>query len=311
LKIKVTIGVCARNCENDVGKIVRRIYDQDFPHENMEVLFVDDGSEDNTLASIYRYAPFLGMNYSVYHHKWKGLGYSRNVVLEKAKGDYIVWVDDGTIISRDYVRLNVEFMDEYPNVGIAKGIVGVYNGSSRVAALENMRALALYNKDVGRVTKKLPGTGGAVYRTIAARQVRGFDKNIWTATEDTEIAYRLLSTGWQIYITPIKLFLEHDEKLDKVWNKSFRYGYGFHFTLHKHKDLGEILYKSTPFAGFLQGVLVSSFSYKLTHKKIAFLLPFFFLLRKSAFILGFVKSHIDSYGHRNVLNAKMKMKRLK
>ena len=161
---KITIGVCARNCESEVRKIVNRIYNQDFPHENIEVIFVDDGSKDDTLSAIYRYAPILDMNYTVYHHKWKGLGYSRNVILRKAKGSYIVWVDDGTIISEDYVKRNIEIMEKYPNVGIAKGIVGVYNGSSRVASLENLTALTFYNVDVGKVTTKLVGTGGSIYR---------------------------------------------------------------------------------------------------------------------------------------------------
>jgi glycosyltransferase involved in cell wall biosynthesis len=301
MKNKVTIGVCLRNCENDVRKIVNRIYDQDFPHENMEVIFVDDGSEDNTLSSIYRYAPILGMNIAVYHHKWKGLGYSRNVVLRNAKGNYILWVDDGTIISKDYVKRNIAIMEKYPNVGIAKGVIGFDNDSSVVATLENMTALTFYNKDVGKFTTKLIGTGGSIYRTEAARYVGGFDENAFV-TEDLDIAYRILSAGWQIYITPVKLFLEYYEKLKNVWNKSFNYGYGLHFVLHKHKGLREIIYKSTPPAGFLQGVIASFFAYKVTHKKIAFLLPiFFFSIKRTAFCLGFAKSHIDSYGYRRAL----------
>jgi glycosyltransferase involved in cell wall biosynthesis len=299
--IKVTIGVCVRNCENEVREIIDRILNQDFPHEEMEVIFVDDGSQDNTLSTIQGHTPTLDMDYAIYHHEWKGLGYSRNVVLNNAKGDYIVWVDDGTMIPKDYVRRNVEFMENYPNAGIARGITGVYSGPSCVAALENMVALTFYNKNIGAVSR-LPGTGGAIYRTVAARNVNGFNENIRGATEDIEIAYRMVSAGWQIYMTPVKLFLEYNEDMKRVWNKSFWYGYGSHFSLHKHKGLSEILYKSTPLAGFLQGVIVYSFAYRETRKKIAFLLPLFFSIKRSAFCLGFAKGHFDSYGHFNNQN---------
>ena len=84
----------------------------------MEVLFVDDGSEDATLSEISRIAPQMGISYKVFHHKWKGLGYSRSVALDNASGDYLIWVDDGTIIPINYVRKHVEFMESNHNVGL-------------------------------------------------------------------------------------------------------------------------------------------------------------------------------------------------
>ena len=48
LKPKVTIGVCARNCETTIGEAVESIIMQDYPHELIEVIFVDDGSTDGT-----------------------------------------------------------------------------------------------------------------------------------------------------------------------------------------------------------------------------------------------------------------------
>jgi glycosyltransferase involved in cell wall biosynthesis len=297
MKIKVTIGVCARNCKNDVSKIINRISSQDFPHENIEVLFVDDGSQDDTLSSILQFAQRMNMNFKVYHHAWRGLGYSRNIALTNAQGDYIVWVDDGTIIPKDYVRKQIEFIEKNPSLGIIRGLVGVYTGSNPVAALENMSRLVFDHKYAGKITSKLPGAAGAIYRIKAAKQVGGFNETIHGAGEDTDIAYRIFSAGWQILITPAEFTLEYNESLKKAWSKSYWYGYGTHFTLHKHKGLHELLYKSTPVAGFLEGVLIFSIAYRLTHKKIAFLLPIYYFSKRIMWCFGFAKSHIDSYGH--------------
>jgi glycosyltransferase involved in cell wall biosynthesis len=296
-KIEVSIGVCVRNCEKDLRKIVDRISSQDFPHENMEVLFVDDGSEDKTLSEILRIAPQIGISYRVYHHEWKGLGYSRNVALANAGGDYLIWVDDGTIIPRDYVSKHVEFMESNPNVGIARGFIGTYSGSNFVSTLENLVRLSFSYKYAGGATTKLPGAAGSVYRIKAARQVGGFQKDIKGAGEDTDIAYRILKAGWQIFITTNGFLIDYNTEFKQVWKKSFWYGYGAHFTIHKHIEFRDIIYKSSPLGGLIEGVLASFLAYKTTRKKMAFLLPIWYFMIRIAWNIGFISSHFDAYGH--------------
>jgi len=297
MKTKVTIGVCVKNCQNDLRQITERITAQDFPHEKMEVIFVDDGSTDNTLAEIQNFAQKMLINYSVHHHYWKGLGFSRNVILKEAQGDYIVWVDDGILIPQDYVTKHVELMEKNPKIGIARGFIGLYSGLNRVITLENMGQLPFNNKFAGKTTTKLPGAGGSVYRVKAARFVGGFNEAIQGAGEDIDIAYRILSAGWQIYISKIEFFIEHHESLSKVWKKSFWYGYGAHFAVHKHRSFRQIFIKSNPVAGFIEGVLVFSVAYKQTQRKIALFLPLYYFSKRIVWGLGFLKSHIDAYGH--------------
>jgi glycosyltransferase involved in cell wall biosynthesis len=300
MKIKVTIGVCVRNCEKDVKSLIDRISYQDFPHEKMEVVFVDDGSQDNTLYAIHQFAQrvfsLANINYNVCHHSWKGLGYSRNILLTNANGDYIVWVDDGNIIPKDYVRKLVEYMEEHPSVGVAKGVIGAYSGSNHVSTLENIRHLVFGHKHVGKISK-FPGTGGSVYRVKAAKQVGGFNKSIRGSFEDIDIAFRMSSAGWQMHIIPVTFFNKFNDKFKNSLKKSLWYGYGAHFALHKHKELRFELFRSTPLAGFLEGLLTFSVAYRLIHKKVVFLLPIYYFSERTMWCIGFCKSHIDSYGH--------------
>lgn len=296
MKIEVTIGVVVRNCAKDVRQIVNQISSQDFPHEKLEVIFVDDGSQDNTLFEILQHAPKMNVLYRVCQHKWKGLGYSRNVALTNAQGDYIVWFDDGTIFPNDYVRKQMEFIENHSSVSVVRGFVGVYSGPNRVATLENMVRLPFGHRYAGKSTTKFPGSGGSVYRVKAAKQVGGFDENIHGACEDVDIAFRMFSAGWQIYITPVKFLLDYDESLRKVWNKSSSwYGYGAHYVLHKHKELRKMLPKNIPLVGFLEGVLDFPIAYRLTHKKIALLLPTYYFSKRIMWYIGCIKGHIDSY----------------
>ena len=81
MKPKVTIGICVKNCEATIKEAIDSVIDQDFPHELMEVIFADDDSTDETLSIIESYGPNMDMQAKVFHHEWKGLGVTRDIVV--------------------------------------------------------------------------------------------------------------------------------------------------------------------------------------------------------------------------------------
>jgi len=296
MKIEVTVGVCARNCENAIQLIIDRLNSQDFSHDKIEVIFVEEGSTDNTLSSILQQVSRLDMKYQIYNQKWRGLGFSRNIIFKKAHGKYLLWIDDGTFIPRNYIRKQVSFMEKNSNVGIATGFIKEYTGSNIISSLDNMIYLVFSHNHLGN-SSKFPGIGGSIYRLAAMRQVGGFDEQINGAFEDTDIAYRIRLAGWKIYITNTVFDRDYSNSLKQSWKKNVWYGYGLHFFLHKHKELRELIYKSTPLAGILEGLVISKQSFKITYKKISFILPLFFFIKRLAWVFGFLNSHIDEYGH--------------
>jgi hypothetical protein len=70
-----------------------------------------------------------------------------------------------------------------------------------------------------------------------------------------------------------------------------------------------MLYRSTPVAGFYEGILISSVAYRITRRKIAFLLPLFLFMKRAAWCLGFFNSHLASYGHMKEAQPVMKKPR--
>lgn len=290
---KLTLGICVRNSGATLKETVDSIINQDFPHELMEVIFVDDGSEDETSTVIQESVLRMDINTKVFHNKWMGLGAARNVVVDNAKGDYIVWIDGDMVIPRDHVRKQVEFMEKNPKVGIAKAKHGLSLQENLVAILENIPFVVddAYAGDEWKTASKLPGTGGSMYRVEAIRQVGGFDNDLKGSGEDQEAAYRVKVAGWSIWRTNAVFYERRPKTWKAIWDKHVWYGYGDYGLYLKNRSIFS-LHKMVPLAGFLAGLLYAIAAYRLTRRKVVFLLPIHFTFKMTAWCLGFLKGHL-------------------
>lgn len=297
MKPNVTIGMCVRNCESFVKDAINSVTEQVFPHELMEIILVDDGSTDNTLQIISNHVAKMDIKTKVFRTEWQGLGSARNLVVNNASGDYIIWVDADEILSKDYVRMQVEFMEQNPSVGITVGVVHIVP-NNLVLSLELIPSIVdhmLYEEPRNFIWKtvKLPGTGGATFRVKALRQVNGFDEQLKGVGEDQDVAWRIKDAKWLIRLNKATFIEKHSEMstLRDLVKKYFWYGFGGQILYRKNKKMIS-LPRMTPLAGFINGFFYSLVAYKLLHQKKVFLLPFHFGLKITAWFLGFVKSQI-------------------
>jgi glycosyltransferase involved in cell wall biosynthesis len=293
MKPKATIGICVRNGASTLCEAIESIMNQDYPHDLIEVIFVDDGSIDDTLSIIYDYASKMDMTVKIFHHRWKGLGYTRNVVVNNASGDYILWVDDDIILPPNYVTKMIEFMEINCNVAIAGGSYEMLNQKNLAAFLDNVEYVAYRYKS----GTNLPGTGGAIYRVEAIRQIGGFDDNIKGSCEDIDIAYRLANVKWAIVRDLAPFYARGKKGWKEYWAHSIWHGYGAHYVRHKNKHTFSLSKMSTPIA-LIGGIIYSITAYKILKQKRVFLLPVYSMFKNVGWWIGFFKGHINGYGHK-------------
>ena len=114
----ISIIITAYNAEKTIEKCLNSILDTKY--NDYEIILVNDGSIDNTEKIIELFA---SDKIKYYKKKNTGVADSRNFAIDKAKGDYITFVD-----SDDYVASNYfEEIDKYINEGVdiikRKGII--------------------------------------------------------------------------------------------------------------------------------------------------------------------------------------------
>jgi len=293
----VTIGLCVKNAELTVARAILSIVSQNFPHGSLELIVIEGFSQDQTLSIVKKDLSGVDFDFQIIQDD-KGLGQARQLVVNEARGRYIVWVDGDMILPDNYFQKQVEFMEQNRSMAVAAGKYGLHQGQGIAADLENL-VYAVDSVYGERDTAKfgyLPGAEGAIYRVEAVRQVGGFDMNIKGAAEDTELDYRLIVGGWALGKTDTFFVESTRPSLFSLWHQYFWYGRGGHFIYHK--DIRALaLLKMTPFAGFVAGLMRCSHAYALTHKKIVFLMPMHYFFKRIAWLLGFFNAHLDGYGH--------------
>ena len=100
--MKISAIVPVYNSENYVERCIDSILAQTY--KDWELILVDDGSADNSLLILNKYAE-QDTRISVIHQENAGPGVARNTGIDNVTGDYIVFIDSDDRVSDDYFGL--------------------------------------------------------------------------------------------------------------------------------------------------------------------------------------------------------------
>lgn len=115
----VTVIVPVFNLEDYIEKAIRSIQMQHFGG-TMEIIIVDDGSNDNSLSIVNRIAE-KDRRVRVITQKNAGVSAARNAGLDAACGKYIIFVDGDDILRADAVETLINGIKAHENAIIACG----------------------------------------------------------------------------------------------------------------------------------------------------------------------------------------------
>jgi glycosyltransferase involved in cell wall biosynthesis len=291
--VKVTIGLCVKNAERMIRDAVKSIISQDFSPEQMELLVVDGFSQDHTLSIIESIVSKEKIKYRIFREN-AGLGTARQIVVENASGQFILWVDGDMILSKNYVSQQVNFMEKNETAGIAKGTYGLLEESSVVSTLENMEFVVDSIQYAGEITSNIAlGTSGCIYRVNAIKQVGGFDEKLRGVGEDMDAESRLRAAGWALYVSPAVFYERRRGSWHSLWDEYFWHGRGAYSLYEKNKRALN-LYNTLPIIAIIEEFRRSLLAYKIAKRKIVFLLPLHWIFKRIAWIIGLMNARIST-----------------
>ncbi len=125
----VSIIIPVYNGEQYVSKSIKSVLSQTFRH--YEVIFVNDGSTDNSSEIIRRYCQTHG-NFICIDQANAGVAEARNTGIRKATGSLICLLDQDDIWLPNKLAYQVEYMKKHPECGLVHSQIGFIDGEDRI-----------------------------------------------------------------------------------------------------------------------------------------------------------------------------------
>jgi len=101
----ISVIVPVYNVEPGIGRCIESVMDQSY--SDWELILVDDGSPDRSGTICDEYAE-KDSRIKVFHKKNEGVSSARNLGIEQAKGEWVVFIDGDDVITTDYLSLVVK-----------------------------------------------------------------------------------------------------------------------------------------------------------------------------------------------------------
>ncbi len=211
----ITVLIPMHNEEKVARNVLDALIESTYPRDRLEVLPVNDHSQDGTRGIIDAYAAKHSFINPL--HRYTGLGGKQNAVndaLELAKGEIIIVFDADYVPPRGILRdIAVCFKD--PEVGAVMGrVIPINTSANLLTRMLDIERSGGYQVDqqARHNLKLMPQYGGTVggFRKDPIMAFGGFDPNI--ITEDTELTFRLFINGWKVvYANRVECYEESPE----------------------------------------------------------------------------------------------------
>lgn len=101
-KIGVSVIIPVYNVEKYLDKCIKSVLEQSM--QNFEVIVVNDGSTDDSAKIIENYCNMYPEKIKAYSKENGGLSSARNYALDKAKGEYVTFLDSDDYLDKDYLE---------------------------------------------------------------------------------------------------------------------------------------------------------------------------------------------------------------
>jgi GT2 family glycosyltransferase len=123
----VSVIILTYNREADVLECLESVSHLDYP--NFEIVVVDNGSSDNTLAKIRKIYPPVRI---IENGRNLGFAEGNNVGIRKTSTPYVLILNDDTVVGKNLLKDLVEALDADPRAGLAGPKVLYYGAKDRI-----------------------------------------------------------------------------------------------------------------------------------------------------------------------------------
>lgn len=218
----ITIIVPVYNNEKNLLKCLSSLCDQTY--KNIEILIVDDGSNDSSGAISDEFAE-KDKRVVVIHKENGGVAMARNVALRKAKGDYFMFVDSDDWVEPDFCESALSQLLENNVRLLVFGHKEVYEKPGKEPVTKIFTVKNPIRLTASQAMRCVLG-GNTVYNYMCnkiydRKLFDGIEFPVGRVFEDNDVIYRVVHRAGDIFISDRVLYYyrRQETSISYLWNK--------------------------------------------------------------------------------------------
>lgn len=209
MNYNVTVVVPILNEIVYINGFLDSLLQQDYPVEQMEILFADGGSEDGTIDAIQKQMEGRSVRYRILHNEGRTAPCAINLSIRESKGEIIVRMDVHREYPVNYISKCVYYLftTDADNVGCpfvlrGRGFIGeciekVLTSAFGVGSSDFKKGNEFYSEKAE--TEYVDTVPLGTFRKETALRLDGFDER-YPRAEDNDFNFRLRQAGGKILI---------------------------------------------------------------------------------------------------------------
>ncbi len=272
---KVSILIPAHNEEKVIKKTVQSMLLLDYPEDKLEIIVINDNSQDNTGKILEEIKSNTTKNLKTVTtfppHGGKGKSNALNIGFKESDGEFIAVYDADNTPNTTALKFLVYTIIHNKNFAAVIGKFRTRNKDKTILTkFINIETLSFqWLSQGGRWLlfnlATIPGTNFIIRRDIIKR-LNGWD--VKAIAEDTEISIRIYQMGYKICFMPLAVTWEQEPETLKAWfPQRLRWVKGNLYVIHKYIPkifklksfkLGlDLIYFFSTYITFLSSVIIS------------------------------------------------------
>jgi len=200
---KVSVIIVNYNGKELLEKCLESLFKVEY--DNFEVILVDNNSTDETLEFVTKNYPSIII---IKLDSNKGFAEPNNIAAKIAKGDYLLFLNNDTVVTPNFISEMIKVTENDKKIGICQSLLLKPDGSIDSSGDFIDKLGVVYNsKTKTNEIKEISSARGAsmLIQKKIFENLGGFDEKFFVSFEDVDLGWRTWILGYRVVLIPTSI----------------------------------------------------------------------------------------------------------
>lgn len=181
------------NCFESLSKIT---------YSNFEIILIDNNSSDESVDFVKKNYPDVKL---IVLESNLGFAEPNNVASQDANGEYLLFLNNDTIVDKDFVSELIKSMIKDPQIGICQSmLLKLDNTVDSSGDFIDELGVSYNSVTLVESEREISSARGAsmLVRKDVFDELHGFDKEFFVSFEDVDLGWRTWIKGYKVILSP-------------------------------------------------------------------------------------------------------------